>query len=606
MAISCPTAPMGPVTAPGTDARSLADREFLARLGWGGARRARLAGDASFRHYDRLWRDGESAVLMDAPPPREDVRPFVAVARWLSAHGFAAPQVIGADLEGGFLLLEDLGDDRYSRVIAADPACERLLYEAAIDILAALHHLPAPTSLPLAEGGAHALPVYDRALYLREVLLFADWYMPAVLGRVLTAEERAEFVALWDAILGKLDDSRPVMVLRDYHADNLMWLPERGVDAAARVGLLDFQDAVRGPAAYDLVSLLEDARRDVDPALAAAMIERYLAAAPAGTDPAAFRSTYAILGAQRNMKIIGIFTRLLARDGKAHYLSLLPRVFGHLAHDLAHPALAPLREWVARMLPAACMSGNLDAASVRHLPKQAMVLAAGLGLRMRPLTEHLPKPLLPVAGRAMLDRSLDALATAGVDHVVVNTHHLPHKLRDHLAARAGQLPTVSLSDESAALLDSGGGVKRALPRLGDGAFFALNGDMLWRDRGADALQRLAMAFDPDAMDGILLLVPRDEAHGYDGPGDFRMTPDGCLARRGDAAAAPYVFTGIQILKAGSVAAIADEIFSLNRVYDRMLAAGRLFGLVHDGDWFHVGTPEALRQTEAQFMGGDAA
>lgn len=599
MAISCPTAPSP------ADARARADREFLARLGWAGAERARLAGDASFRHYDRLWRGAESAVLMDAPPPREDVRPFVAVARWLASEGFAAPATIGADLDEGFLLLEDLGDDRYTRLVAADPTMERALYEAAIDVLAALHHRPAPETLPLAEGGAHQLPPYDHALYLREVLLFADWYMPAVLGRVLTADERREFVALWNEILGPLDGGRPVMVLRDYHADNLMWLPERGDDAVARVGLLDFQDAVRGPAAYDLVSLLEDARRDVDPALAAAMVERYLAAAPAGTDPVAFRRAYAVLGAQRNMKIIGIFTRLLARDGKAHYLTLLPRVFGHLAHDLAHPALAPLRAWVERMLPAACFDGLLDPDQVRHLPKRAMVLAAGLGLRMRPLTEHLPKPLLPVAGRTMLDRSLDALAAAGVDHVVVNMHHLPHKLRDHLTTREGRLPAVSLSDESATLLDSGGGVKRALPALGDGAFFVLNGDMVWRDRGADALQRLAMAFDPQSMDGILLLVPRNEAHGYDGPGDFRMTPDGRLARRGDAETAPYVFTGIQILTAESVATIPDEIFSLNRVYDHMLAAGRLFGLVHDGDWFHVGTPEALRDTTAR-LGGDAA
>lgn len=599
MAISCTAAP---TTA---DARSLADREFLSRLGWGEARRARLAGDASFRHYDRLWRGTESAVLMDAAPPREDVRPFVAVARWLASHGFAAPGVIGAHIPHGFLLLEDLGDDRYSRVIAADPALERPLYEAAIDVLAALHNLPAPASLPLAEGGAHEVQVYDQDLYLRELLLFADWYMPAALGRVLSAAERAEFVALWTEILGTLDEGRPVMVLRDYHADNLMWLPGRGTDAVRRVGLLDFQDAVRGHAAYDLVSLLEDARRDVAPEIAADMIERYLAQAPAGDDPAAFRRAYAILGAQRNMKIIGIFTRLFARDGKAHYLSLLPRVWRHLAHDLAHPALAPLREWVARMLPATCMSGNLDPAAVRHLPKQAVVLAAGLGLRMRPLTEHLPKPLLPVAGRTMLDRSLDALATAGVDNVVVNMHHLPHKMRDHLATRAGQLPAVSLSDESAALLDSGGGVKRALSQIGAGAFYVLNGDMIWRDRGADALQRLAMAFDPDAMDGILLLVPRQAAHGYDGPGDFHLAPDGRLTRRGDAAHAPYVFTGIQILKSGPLAAIPGEVFSLNRVYDHLLAEGRLFGLIHDGDWFHVGTPEALRETDALLRGGEA-
>ena len=311
--------------------------EFLERSGWGGAARGALAGDASFRRYERLERGGHRAVLMDAPPDHEDVRPFVFVARHLKRLGLSAPEVLASDEEAGLVLLEDLGDDSYTRLLeGGGEGDQRLIYQAAVDLLAHLHRQPLPDGLP----------PYDDRLLLEEAELLTDWYLPARQDPP-SPQVKAEYRALWLGLFATARAGPEVMVLRDYHADNLMWLPRRG--GLARVGILDFQDAVRGPAAYDLVSLLEDARRDVSPAFAEAMIRRYLAAA--GLEPEPFRTAYAILGAQRNAKIVGIFTRLWKRDGKPAYLDLIPRVWGLLERDVAHPALAPMKAWLDRHIP---------------------------------------------------------------------------------------------------------------------------------------------------------------------------------------------------------------------------------------------------------------
>jgi len=312
-------------------------RAFLDAQGWGDAERSNLADDASFRRYERLNRTDRPMVLMDAPPPQEDVRPFTAIARHLTALGYSAPKIEAEDAEAGLLLLEDLGDNTYTRALNAGTNPEKL-YGAAIDLLADLRRHPPPADLA----------PYDEAACLAEADLLIDWFLPAVTGQETEELVREAYHAAWRAVLDKADLGPPVLVLRDYHADNLMWLPNR--KDCARVGLLDFQDALAGSPAYDLVSLLEDIRRDVEPTLAEAMIVRYLAAAP-DLDARRFRDAYAVLGGQRNAKIVGIFTRLWRRDGKAGYLDLIPRGWRLLEHDLAQPALAPVRAWFDEHVP---------------------------------------------------------------------------------------------------------------------------------------------------------------------------------------------------------------------------------------------------------------
>ncbi|QGP78406.1 aminoglycoside phosphotransferase family protein [Sphingobium sp. CAP-1] len=306
---------------------------FLADAGWDGATIVPLAGDASFRRYFRVLDGGRRAVLMDAPPPHEDPRPFIAIAEHLLADGFAAPRILARDLDLGLVLIEDFGDLRVKEHLDADPAAELAVYARAIDLLADLHRLPA----------AH-VPPYDRAVYQREVGLLTEWYCPAI-GLDVDADA---YVRAWDAVLPVVERSLSptVTVLRDYHAENIMLIDRA---ASHGLGLLDFQDALAGHPAYDLVSLLQDARRDVPVAVEAAMLARYKTVA---NPPADFDAAYAVLGAQRNAKIIGIFTRLWKRDGKPRYLSFLPRMWGLLERDLAHPALAPVATWFAANIPA--------------------------------------------------------------------------------------------------------------------------------------------------------------------------------------------------------------------------------------------------------------
>jgi aminoglycoside/choline kinase family phosphotransferase len=312
-------------------------REALIRV----AERRRLADDASFRRYDRLQRNGERAVLMNAPPPREDVRPFVSVAAQLRALGFSAPAVMASDLDAGLLLLEDLGDATFTRVLA-DGGDEAQLYTLAMDVLIALHERFDP-------AGAGGIPPYDDTRLLDEAALFIDWYLPSVRGRPVPEPLRRDYLQLWREVFPAARRTPPTLVLRDYHVDNLMVLDGRvGV---AGCGLLDFQDAVIGPAAYDVVSLLEDARRDVSPDLAARLRARYCDAFPS-LDAADFDASYAILGAQRSAKILGIFTRLDRRDGKPDYLKHIPRVWRWLEGDLRHPALKALCDWFDKAAPA--------------------------------------------------------------------------------------------------------------------------------------------------------------------------------------------------------------------------------------------------------------
>ncbi len=302
--------------------------DFLAASGWEGAAILPLAGDASFRRYFRVVEGERSAVLMDAPPPHEDPRPFVAVAEWLIGHGLSAPEIIARDLERGMLLLADFGSARLRETLDEDPRREQELYELATDVLVHLHAHP-----PMPGLRAHGLEQW-----LDELTLFTDWYCPAV-GASVDVEA---YRAAWREVLRPIaeDGLGPVTVLRDYHAENIMLVEGRG--GLAHFGLLDFQDALAGHPAYDLASVLEDARRDVPDAIEREMIDRYVGVTGHGQ---AFEQAYWALAAQRNTRILGVFTRLWRRDNKPGYRRFQPRMWGLLERDLSQPHLKPVRAW---------------------------------------------------------------------------------------------------------------------------------------------------------------------------------------------------------------------------------------------------------------------
>jgi len=342
-------------------------RQFLHTVGFIDAARKRMAGDASTRSYARLNQNDISYILMNSPKRpdgpaiydgksysaavhlAEDVRPFVAIANGLRSRGFSAPEIHHRDLEGGFLITEDFGSEP---IVAGDPPvpiAER--YEAATDMLAALHREPLPETLPLAPPVGYAIPTFDIDAWLVEIGLMVEWYLPDR-GAPPSEKLRGEFTAMWRDILQMPAAAPKTWVIRDFHSPNLIWLGER--EGIKRVGIIDFQDTVLGPAAYDLVSLLQDARIDVPEMTELALFSRYIKArraADASFDPAAFATLYAIMSAQRNTRLLGTFARLNRRDGKPQYLQHQPRIWTYLNRSLAHPALASVRDWYAANVP---------------------------------------------------------------------------------------------------------------------------------------------------------------------------------------------------------------------------------------------------------------
>jgi aminoglycoside/choline kinase family phosphotransferase len=369
------------------NSRSHAMTAFLSDSGWGAAEHQPLPGDASTRHYIRLHLGACTAMLMDQPDAAEapaappdatpqdrralgynalarlagtDCARFVAASRYLRGRGLAAPEIYAADTAQGFLLLEDLGIALYTDILA-DGGDERALYEGAIDGLVRLHADPAPAML----APDKPLFAYDETALIAEVDLLTEWFFPAALGHPADSSAIAEHRALWREVLEGIAGGTRVFVHRDYHAQNLLWRGDRS--GLARTGMIDFQDALAGSPAYDLVSLLEDARRDVAPELAGAMTDRYIARSRAHgaiLDREHLRAEAALLAAQRNAKIIGIFARLAKRDGKPHYLAHLPRVWRYMEQDLSHPGLRRLKHWYDRNIPA-------DARGVPSIPAGA-------------------------------------------------------------------------------------------------------------------------------------------------------------------------------------------------------------------------------------------
>lgn len=352
--------------------RLMIAQSLIEQSGFAEAAHRFLQGDASSRSYSRLVLGDRSAIVMNAPrqpdgPPlkrglpysqlvhlAEDVKPFVAMDRALLAQGLSAPLIYSADLEAGILVLEDLGPEFVVAGTPPAPVPER--YRLAVEVLATLHSRPLPRTLNIAPRVERALPSYDVAAMLTEIDLMLDWYLPSR-GIRLDGVVREEFRLLWRSALNPAMAEPPTWVLRDYHSPNLIWLPQR--EGLRRIGLIDFQDAVMGPAAYDVVSLAQDARVDVPEELELDLVRRYVALrseADPTFDPRGFSRTYALMGAQRASKILGIFTRLNDRDGKPQYLKHLPRIRRYLARCLAHEELGSLRMWYEAVLPSKDLS----------------------------------------------------------------------------------------------------------------------------------------------------------------------------------------------------------------------------------------------------------
>lgn len=316
-------------------------RDFLDRNGLAAAEISPLADDCSFRRYFRVNRGAEHYVVMDAPPDLEDVVPFATLSGLLNGYGYSAPRVLAKDIGHGFLLLDDFGDATYTKALSRG-ADERALYALALDVLIDLGHRP------IAEA-AEMVPFYDDAKLVAEAAMFIDWYLVPGLGLEVSDGLREEYLSAWRDVLPVLREAPECLVLRDYHVDNLMVIGNR--DGLGACGLLDFQDAVIGPSSYDVVSLLQDSRRDIDDDLVAAMLERYFEAMGPDIDRAAFMRSYYAFGAQRALKVFGIFARQSVLYGNHGYLQHIQRLWRHTEANARIPELDGVREWIDRVVP---------------------------------------------------------------------------------------------------------------------------------------------------------------------------------------------------------------------------------------------------------------
>ena len=323
----------------------MADREylitdFLNNAGWKNAKRYSLKGDASFRQYLRISKKNKNAILMNAPPEKESVQPFIYFTQHLRSLGYSAPEILAKDTKNGLIILEDLGDTTFTNMIAQG-SNEKTLYECAVDLLIDMHRRPKKQIVP------KNISLYDQKTFIQEASLLTEWYMRRVGEKALSTDAKKNFELVWQQLLSKCPTIKDTLVLKDFHADNLMWLPNRnGISAC---GILDYQDALFGPAVYDLMSLLEDVRRDIRPEFVEFLQTRYLDAFPK-IKPYAFNSSFSILAAQRHCKVIGIFSRLALRDGKASYLSYLPRAWQLLEDKCLSPPLLPLKTWLDKYI----------------------------------------------------------------------------------------------------------------------------------------------------------------------------------------------------------------------------------------------------------------
>ncbi|MES5101074.1 tRNA (adenosine(37)-N6)-threonylcarbamoyltransferase complex ATPase subunit type 1 TsaE [Agrobacterium sp. BA1120] len=340
--------------------RVLAIRDFLDDNGRKNASRRYFSGDAAYRTYELVSNaDGQSLLMDWQPPPRgpvikdgktyaeivhlaREVKPFVAIQRFLAEKGFTVPQILAQDLDRGILLLEDIGRDG---VLDEDGAPIEERYLESVACLAALHEVPAPGDITLADGATYEISTFDADAMKIETSLLLDWYLPHIRGEELGESEKQSFFAVWDQLIEKLDDAEKGLLLRDFHSPNIIWQADKS--GIQRVGIIDFQDAMIGPTAYDLASIIQDARVTISPELQTRLMAHYLDMRRKNPafDEKAFVKAFAIMAAQRNCKLVGIWVRLMKRDGKPHYMKHMPRTFSYLRSALEHPDLGPLRDW---------------------------------------------------------------------------------------------------------------------------------------------------------------------------------------------------------------------------------------------------------------------
>ncbi len=523
-----------------------------------------LAGDASPRKYYRVQTPDQTYVLMDSPLIDSNNQ-FLAITSLLTESGFSAPKVYHSTAK--LMLLEDLGDTTFTYMLRHFPEKQEKLYQLAtqttIDLSQSITKRP------------EAVPVYTLGTFLDGMTTFLDWYYPESQGKQSSQEVRQSFLDLWARLYDAFQTLPQGIMLRDFHVDNLVYLENRSGHQAC--GLLDFQDACWGPAVYDFVSLIDDVRVDLPDSLIQACWASYESAFP-DLD----KSLAQKLSVSRLVRILGVFVRLAKRDGKTHYLNHIPRIWTIIERNFKNPGLKEIKTWFDNHMKR------------RLVPRinQAMILAAGIGKRLQPLTLTTPKPLIDLKGKPLIQHALDRLQSMNIPKIIVNTHYLADQIHAYLDDK-----NVIISHEQD-ILETGGGVLNALPHFDHTPILCLNSDIWWHENQDHILTDLEATWDDSTMDVLLVLIHKKDTLNFAGSGDFTWDQATLTPQFREQETAPYVYTGIQILHPRAFDGQASGAFSLVDTYRKAASTHRLKAIILNGQWSDVGTPEALEKLRA--------
>ena len=536
-----------------------------------------VTSDASLRKYYRAYFSNRpSVIILDDEKLCCKTPEFVELSAFLRTHGAYVPKVLAQNIEDGLLILEDLGNDSIHSLLT--PENEKELYLKSAQALAKVTNI---TERPA------CAKTFGKKELLHDIRLFTEWYIPMSIGHPLSEKDKQEFLDLVDTLSDMAFKVPSRLMLWDYHIDNIM-LPPHSQECA----IIDFQDAMWGPLTYDIVSLLAADRRTASPETITATKNAFLAMLSDVTCND-FDDSFAFFSMYRHMRVLGRFTTLTMVNRKEKYFQYIPQTWAMLEQVLQHPKLQAIKSWVDTHIPL----------EKRILPyrkpiNSAIILAAGRGSRMQSITDTLPKPLVKVGGKSLIDYNFERILSANIDNIVVNLCYKGELIRSHLTEKYPDIK-ISFSEEENAL-ETGGGVKHALPLLKGDAFFVCNSDVFFIDKGyKPALWRMMDEWDFSKHDILLLLQPVTDICG-DKSGDYRIDKDGKIERNFQKQPDfPYMFSGISIVTRKIFDNVSEEKFSLRDMFDIAQSNGRLGFVVNSAQFYHVGTPEALAAAEAK-------
>ncbi len=532
--------------------------------------------DASTRKYFRIiTKDKKTLVLMDDELKRNKLEEFTELSNFLLKRNVRVPKVFASDFKKGFLLIEDLGDDTFTRLLEKGKD-EEFLYNLATEALikvAAIKEKP------------NCCKPLTKERLISDICFFADWYIPMSKGSPLSENERQEFINLITPLADLAFKVENRMVLWDYHVDNLMLKPR-----ARNCHLIDFQDAMWGPLTYDIMSLLEDARREVRADIQKKMKQKFLDSLEAVNEQN-FNDSYAFLSMFRHMRVLGRFTILAFINNKPQYLKFVPHLWNMLEKTLQYPKFQNIKNWLDKTLP------EKDRIIPQKKPiSEAILLAAGRGIRMRELTNDKPKPLINVGSKALIDYNFERIKNAGIKDVVVNLCYCGDMIKNHALKNHPDF-NIRFSVETDAL-GTGGGIKKALPYFENEAFFVCNSDVFFEEEKIKpALWRMMDAWNEKKYDILLLLQDLKKVCGDKGIGDYRITKGSPERNKNKEFGFDYMFAGIYIITKKVFKNITDDKFSSRDLFDEAEKKHRLGYVTNSSIFYHVGTPEALKMAE---------